>query len=54
MKKTYFSPEVELVELEIETSILFESGGGIADDNTANTSDDEVDNPSEEFGWNEP
>lgn len=49
MKKTYFFPECEEVNVELESNLLTVSGGGIADDGSATKSDDDTD-PGD-FGW---
>ena len=56
MKKNYFSPEFEVVELNLEAGILTGSdmtgdttGGGIGDDGSAGKSDGDTD-PGD-FGW---
>lgn len=52
MKKTYFSPETEVIDIKLEAPILMESGGGINDDGSVNTgSQSETTNPSEDYGW---
>lgn len=56
MKKTYYSPEIEIVELKLSSTILVGSdmtgdstGGGIGDDGSVGKSDDDTD-PGD-FGW---
>ncbi len=49
MKKTYFTPETELIDFELEGAIMITSGGGISDDGSANKDDSETD-PGD-FGW---
>lgn len=51
MKKTYFSPELEVVELKINAHLLEGSGGGISDNGEAGTGEGGSDNPSEDYGW---
>lgn len=51
MKKIYFSPETEVIDIKLEAPILMESGGGINDDGSASTSEGGSDNPSEDYGW---
>lgn len=51
MKKTYFSPETEVIDIKLEAPILMASGGGINDDGSASTSEGGSDNPSEDYGW---
>lgn len=51
MKQTYFSPELKVVELNLQAAILMESGGGIKDDGSVNTGEGGSTNPSEDYGW---
>ena len=50
MKKTYFSPETELIDFELQAAIMITSGGGISDDGSASKDDSDDTDPGD-FGW---
>jgi len=51
MKKTYFAPEFELTEIELNNVLLAGSGGGISDDYSSEKNDKPVTDPNDAFGW---
>ena len=51
-KKLYFDPEMEVLEIDIESAILAASEGGINDDNSVIPDDTPSDDPNGDFGWN--
>jgi len=51
MKKTYFAPEFELTEIELNNVLLAGSGGGISDDYSSDKDDTSSTDPSTDFGW---
>jgi hypothetical protein len=55
-KKLYFEPEMEVLEIDIESAILSISdttGGGIADDGEVNTGSEggATGDPNTDYGW---
>jgi len=51
MKKNYFAPESEVVELQVKTALLAGSGGGVGDDYSSDKDDTPSTNPDDDFGW---
>jgi len=51
MKKNYFSPEFEVIEVKLQSHLLEASGGGIKDNGEANTGQGGSENPGEDYGW---
>lgn len=51
MKKIYLTPATEEIVLEMKTTILNASGGGIHDDNSTDKDENPSGDPNDNFGW---